>query len=86
MSSDDARDLAEKVIAATDLRGDSPLSAATDLRGSRAAFHGCRKSTLVDDEWDVVYDLVASTGHRMAGGLVVIVDGKTRTARVCDEL
>ena len=74
MSNDDARDLAEKVIAATDLRGYS------------AAYHGCRKSTLVDDEWDVVYDLVAPTGQRMDGGLVVIVDGKTRTARVCDEL
>jgi hypothetical protein len=74
MSNDDARDLAEKVVASTDLRGYS------------AAFHGCRKSTLAEDEWDVVYDLVAPTGQRMSGGLVVIVDGKTRTARVCDEL
>jgi hypothetical protein len=74
MTNDDARDLAEKVLASTDLRGYS------------AAFHGCRKSTLSEDEWDVVYDLVAPTGQRVGGGLVVIVDGKTRQARVADDL
>jgi hypothetical protein len=74
MSNDDARDLAEKLVATT------------DLRGYQAAYQGCRKSTLVPDEWDVVFDLVASGGQRMQGGLVVIVDGKTGTARLSDDL
>ncbi len=74
MKSDDARELADKVVAGMDLRGYS------------ADFHGCRESTLVPDEWDVVFDLVAPTGERMSGGLVVIVDGKTGTARVSDDL
>jgi hypothetical protein len=74
MSHDDARDLAEKLLATT------------DLRGHRAAYHGCRRSTLAPDEWDVVFDLVAQGGQRMPGGLVVIVDGKTGTARLSDVL
>lgn len=74
MRSDDARVLAEKLIETTDLRGYS------------AAYQGCRKSTLSEDEWDVVFDLVAPTGQRMAGGMVVIVDGKTGTARMADDM
>lgn len=73
MKSDEARALAETVVAST------------DLRGYGAAYHGCRQSTLSPDEWDVVFDLVAPTGERMSGGLVVIVDGKTGTARLADD-
>jgi hypothetical protein len=73
MNNDDARDLAELVIATT------------DLRGHRAVYQGCRRSTLVDHEWDVVFDLVAQGGQRLPGGLVVIVDGTTRTARLADD-
>lgn len=74
MKSDDARALAEREVAKT------------DLRGYRAAYHGCRQSTLAPDEWDVVFDLVGPNGQTMSGGLVVIVDGKTGTARVSDDL
>lgn len=72
MSWDDARVLAEKLIETT------------DLRGYRAAYAGCRESPLVPHEYDVVFDIVSPAGDRLEGGLVVVVDGKNRTARLSD--
>lgn len=74
MSWDDARRLAEKLLEKT------------DLRGYRAAYSGCRESTLVPHEWDVVFDVEAPGGDRVNGGIVVIVDQTTRSARLSDSL
>jgi hypothetical protein len=74
MRCDDARTLAEKLLATTDLRGYS------------AAYSGCRQSELVPHEWDVVFDVVAPGGARMSGGIVVVVDGRTGAARMSDQL
>jgi hypothetical protein len=74
MSCDDARMLAEKLIETT------------DLRGYRASYSGARRSPLVPTEWDVIFDVVAPGGDRVDGGIVVVVDQATRSARLSDSL
>ncbi len=73
MSGDEARKVAEELLRTT------------DLRGYETEFASSRQSTFQPDEWDVVFDLVGPGGTRVAGGIVVVVDGKAGTARVSDD-
>ncbi len=48
----------------------------------RYAFVGCSPSTTTRGEWSAVFDVFTSDGALIDGPIVVIVDEKTRKARV----
>ncbi len=70
MRSEDARVIAETLVASM------------DLRGFRAVFAECHRSESRSREWVALFDVYSPGDHLVDGPMTIIVDAQTRTARL----
>lgn len=60
------------------------LIANLDKRGFRYVFVGCRPSQINRGEWTAAFDVFAPDGALIDGPVMVVVDQRTRRARLVE--